>query len=511
MRQIATNVTTIYLHPDQANGLLYEKDTVGVTVTHKHYIEAGGQAVALVTLVGSSWSTKYLHRDHLGSVSAVTDVNGAVLERLAYEPFGKRRFPNGTRDANETIVGQQTDRGFTNHEELDDLGLIHMNARIYDPATGRFMSADPVIPSALDIQSYNRYSYVGNNPLSLTDPTGNCPICIAAWVIIGAEAAHQVGLIDKQLTRTIQGIAAAWAVGGPGGLLNGGFAGAVAGGFAGGFVSSDFNLKGGLYGAVQGGLFYGVGELTKFHGATFKDFLEPNHLANIAGHAAVGCAMASAQGGKCGAGAAAAGFGAVFAPVVPPGAAGLVITSVVGGTASVLGGGKFANGAVTAAFGYLFNQLTQQGQESMEEMRARARASLESRYGGNPNYVLSFEVDGHFRIDPGDGSARPLVRGRPDAVVVDKAAGTVMLCEFKGGMCSSYTPAQRLYLGKPVVEAWFGGHSEVNRMFSGYSTHESGYKVVAPEIFTNAGSRVDRSGVTRQIRSRGGRVGGRAP
>jgi hypothetical protein len=78
-------------------------------------------------------------------------------------------------------------------------------------------------------------------------------------------------------------------------------------------------------------------------------------------------------------------------------------------------------------------------------------------------------------------------------------------------VCSSYTPAQRLYLGKPVVDAWFGGHSEVNRMFSGYSTYESGYKVVAPEIFTNPGSRVDRSGVTRQIRSRGGRVGGGAP
>jgi hypothetical protein len=165
---------------------------------------------------------------------------------------------------------------------------------------------------------------------------------------------------------------------------------------------------------------------------------------------------------------------------------------------------------MSGAVEYLFNQLTSQGKESMEEMRARARASLEARYGNNPNYVLSFEVEGQFRVDPGDGSARPLISGRPDAVVIDKAAGTVTLCEFKGGMCSSYTPAQRQYLGKPVVEAWFSGSTEVSRMASGYSTNELGLKVVVPEVFTNPGSRVDRSGVSRTIRSRGGRVGGGA-
>jgi len=46
---------------------------------------------------------------------------GAVIERLAYEPFGKRRFPNGTADPNNTLIGVTTERSFTDHEYLDEL------------------------------------------------------------------------------------------------------------------------------------------------------------------------------------------------------------------------------------------------------------------------------------------------------------------------------------------------------------------------------------------------------
>lgn len=63
-------------------------------------------------------------------------------------------------------------RGFTDHEHLDAVGLIHMNGRVYDPELGRFMSADPFVQAPYNSQSYNRYSYVFNNPLSFTDPSG---------------------------------------------------------------------------------------------------------------------------------------------------------------------------------------------------------------------------------------------------------------------------------------------------------------------------------------------------
>ncbi|EJL90061.1 RHS repeat-associated core domain protein containing protein, partial [Herbaspirillum sp. CF444] len=173
VKQIAPAATTIYLHPDNTGGLFYEKDikTDG-TIEHKQYITAGGQVIALIKLVGSTQTIRYMHRDQLGSTTTITDEQGNAIERLAYEPFGKRRFPAGNTDNAGEIVGQNTDRGFTNHEHLEELGLIHMNGRIYDPAIGRFMSADPYIQASDNIQSYNRYAYVFNNPLNSTDPTG---------------------------------------------------------------------------------------------------------------------------------------------------------------------------------------------------------------------------------------------------------------------------------------------------------------------------------------------------
>ena len=75
-------------------------------------------------------------------------------------------------DTNDSIIGLTTDRGFTLHEHLDEMGVIHMNGRIYDPLIGRFMSADPIIQAPGNLQNYNRYSYVMNNPLNLTDPSG---------------------------------------------------------------------------------------------------------------------------------------------------------------------------------------------------------------------------------------------------------------------------------------------------------------------------------------------------
>ncbi|MDZ4260958.1 MAG: RHS repeat-associated core domain-containing protein [Pseudomonadota bacterium] len=65
-----------------------------------------------------------------------------------------------------------TAKGFTDHEHLDSVGLIHMNGRVYDPELGRFMSADPFVQAPYNSQSYNRYSYVFNSPLSFTDPSG---------------------------------------------------------------------------------------------------------------------------------------------------------------------------------------------------------------------------------------------------------------------------------------------------------------------------------------------------
>ena len=73
------------------------------------------------------------------------------------------------RPGNRTLDGA---RGFTGHEQLDRIGLVHMGGRVYDPRLGRFLSPDPVIGNPGSSQSWNLYSYTGNSPMSFTDPTG---------------------------------------------------------------------------------------------------------------------------------------------------------------------------------------------------------------------------------------------------------------------------------------------------------------------------------------------------
>ncbi len=75
-------------------------------------------------------------------------------------------------EQSDTTHGRYTTRGYTGHEMLDAAGIIHMNGRIYDAKLGRFLQADPVIQFPHYSQGQNRYSYVLNNPLTHTDPSG---------------------------------------------------------------------------------------------------------------------------------------------------------------------------------------------------------------------------------------------------------------------------------------------------------------------------------------------------
>ncbi|UJR79011.1 Hypothetical protein I5071_10440 [Sandaracinus amylolyticus] len=112
----------------------------------------------------------YYLADHLGSPEALVDQDAKVVERYEFEPYGLRgRFspemgpPDGV---------PHTDTGFTGHRQEDDLGLIDMGGRFYDPVTASFLTPDPVIHSALDRSSYNSYAYAAGNPLRFVDPTG---------------------------------------------------------------------------------------------------------------------------------------------------------------------------------------------------------------------------------------------------------------------------------------------------------------------------------------------------
>lgn len=103
---------------------------------------------------------EYIHTDALGSIVAVTDENGKVIERRNYEPYGGQ------------VASLQADGpGYTGHVEDATTGLTYMQQRYYDPALGRFLSTDPVRVGQ-DGSNFNRYAYVANNPYSAIDPDG---------------------------------------------------------------------------------------------------------------------------------------------------------------------------------------------------------------------------------------------------------------------------------------------------------------------------------------------------
>ncbi|MBQ3709893.1 MAG: RHS repeat-associated core domain-containing protein [Bacteroidales bacterium] len=109
----------------------------------------------------------YTLKDHQGSLAAA--VHGSAVERLSYDPWGRRRNTTnfGYGNASHTF-----DRGFTGHEHYDFMHLINSNARIYDPVIGHFFSPDPFVQTPDFTQSYNRYSYCLNNPVMYSDPDG---------------------------------------------------------------------------------------------------------------------------------------------------------------------------------------------------------------------------------------------------------------------------------------------------------------------------------------------------
>ncbi len=166
----ATTETTIYVA-----GVL-ERITVGSVTDWKHYV-AGGTGVAAIVIRSSSGTntTYYPLKDHLGSTDRITNSSGSVVVALSYDAFGKRRGSNWTGNPTSgdlTNIAATTRHGFTSHEHLDNLALVHMNGRVQDPVIGRFISPDPFVQSLCQPQSLNRMSYVWNNPLTHLDPSG---------------------------------------------------------------------------------------------------------------------------------------------------------------------------------------------------------------------------------------------------------------------------------------------------------------------------------------------------
>jgi RHS repeat-associated protein len=253
---------TIYI------GKLYE--CTGGTCTK--YIFAGGNRIAYKT--GSA--VYYYHTDHLGSSSIITNTSGTKVNELYYYPYGKTRY----------ALDSSLTHKFTGQEEDEETGLYYYGARYYDPAIGRFVSADSIVPDFSDPQTLNRYSYCRNNPLIYTDPTGQ------AFIIDDILIGVLIGAVIGGTTSAITG----------GDILQGIAIGAIGGGFLGAASGYGFVAEVGA-GAAAG---YGIGILT-------KDW-NPNLQfgAQVAGGGLISGGIAELSGGKFGQGFASGAVGAAM-------------------------------------------------------------------------------------------------------------------------------------------------------------------------------------------------------
>lgn len=395
---------------------------------HKHYLRAGGETFALHTQREGNLGGKppkavsYFHHDHLGSLAVISNAAGTVVERLAYDPWGKRRQTNGLADSTDTLTSANTKRGYTMHEHMDEMGVINMNGRVYDPAIGRFLTADPFIQAPQDLQSFNRYSYVKNNPLAYTDPSGyffkklkKYFRTIVAIVVAVVIVVYLMPMIVGAASASAMSVGAKIAAG----ALAGGAQSAISAGTGKAFWK----------GALSGALFAGAGAIGAAYGQT----------AAYAAHAGAGCISAVAGGGNCGRGMASALVGK-FTTLQTEGLGGNdlsghimkgAMASVSGGLASVAGGGSFKDGATTAAFGYLFNQwLSKEEAQRRDEERNRA-VMRGNCVAGGPMAGCSGVSDFGYSTEQ-TKVQRQEFRRTSGQVVGDASTGLAMAAPFTG-------------------------------------------------------------------------------
>ena len=165
------NTSTIY-YVDKDYEL--EIDDAGKE-TYTYYV--GGHTIVKTT--DAKDDVSHLSTNRLGSVSLITNGNAkvstslpglSIREHRGYDVFGRMYALDNPQAI--TLGSEFTSRGFTAHEHLQSVQLIHMNGRAYDYNLGRFLSVDPFIQNPTNTQSINPYSYIMNNPLAGTDPTG---------------------------------------------------------------------------------------------------------------------------------------------------------------------------------------------------------------------------------------------------------------------------------------------------------------------------------------------------
>ena len=454
-------------------GAAYQRVEAGGSASHRHHVFAGGRLVAVVVRpsspAASAPSSRYLHHDALGSVDLVTDHRGRVAAHQAFSPFGERRGPIAHPAARASpgaaaLVAAATPRGFTGHEELASVGLVHMNARVYDPAAGRFLSPDPVVQSAHDGQAHNRYAYARNNPLKYVDPSGHIFKRIARFArkhartiasIAATVALSAVGLPLIAASALVAGLSTLAAGGGLGdALLSAAFAAAAAG------LSRWIGGRG--LGRLQAHAAHGLaqGGVSRLAGGSFR----AGFWGGSVGHWAGGGFMSLG------------GAGSMHV------AGRTALAAMAGGAAAELGGGKFGNGAVSAAFAHLFNNESGAKQDKEAEIRRDIRGRYEKDEHGNS------PLDATRRFDSRNEAATEALKELQGISVEHDVELGGYIRHIQGTDADGYAypgpddikigTSRALYLGDPVKDD--RGHVKVNDVAI-FHTHPGGTLYFSPD------------------------------
>lgn len=335
-------------------------------------------------------SAHYFTKDQLGSITHVTDSNGVVTLTYRYDPWGKRWIEQ-LRGKHPNWPGEDIDgsfhKGFTGHEQLDHLDLIHMGGRVYDPTIARFVSADPTLQYPLLGQNYDRYSYVLNNPLRFVDPTG---FGLFDFIEdIGNAIGGLVSGVGKWLEknwRTVVVVAVAVVVtvasaGTLGPVAAGMLAGAVSGGLNAALYGGDLSdiMRGAIFGAATGAAFGAASQFGSYIASSYGS--TAGTIAGSAAHGVAGGIQAELSGGSFWSGFASGVVVTMFAPQIDKlntFGARIAASSVVGGTTSVIAGGKFENGAITGAYARLFSETASEYAEELRQSKSTLQRAKDS-------------------------------------------------------------------------------------------------------------------------------------
>nr|WP_315026465.1 RHS repeat-associated core domain-containing protein [uncultured Chryseobacterium sp.] len=316
----------------------------------KHVLYIGGtpyesDIVYLKNYDETNGSYKFLHKDYLGSILAISDEAGKKLEQRHFDAWGNfthLQIGSGSIITDKNIIDNAVlllERGYTSHEHFAEVGIIHMNGRLYDPLLRRFLNADENIQDPANTQSYNKYGYVMNNPLMFNDPSGEfIPIILgmtAFWsaVVIGAA----VGLAAYTVALAVTGNFDQWNLLG---AFKATFTGAVSGAVTFG-IGSLFSGAGGCITAVSQVIKETVGQVGFVMIQAGTHAIAQGILSSVQGEAFLSSAAAGFLGSL-----GASAFGAVAQGAANSTVGTVLFGALSGGIGAELTGGNFWQGAL---------------------------------------------------------------------------------------------------------------------------------------------------------------------